>query len=192
MSVHHGLPDFRGRNEWRHSSCSGHVDSKLPSDLHTCCAQGSCTGVCEGRHRHFSVCFKSSADLDCAAKSGLLSHMLYVQPVANFIPEARLQNMLLVQSAFVLLPNKELAGCLFSKSKIYCKEKHNMELGLHGLNIKQSAEEKGKISAVALVVSQTISVTVFPARRVAYYLLLMKSAVTFFCVIAGKWNLKVG
>lgn len=67
-----------------------------------------------------------------------------------------------------------------------------MELGLHGLNIKQSAEEKGKISAVVLVVSQTISVTVFPARRVAYYLLLMKSAVTFFCVIAGKWNLKVG
>lgn len=62
--------------------------------------------------------------------------MLYVQPEANFIPEARLQNMLLVQSDFVLLPNKEQAHCLFSKSKIYCEKQHNMELGLHGLNIK--------------------------------------------------------
>lgn len=110
-------------------------------------------------------------------------HMLYVQPVANFIPEARLQNMLLVQSDFVLLPNKEQAHCLFSKSKIYCKKQHNTKLRLHGLNIKQSAEAEGKISVAALALSQAISITVFPARRAAYYLhlLLMKSAVTFLC-----------
>lgn len=92
--------------------------------------------------RHVHVCFKSHADLDCEARSVLLSHMLYVQPVANFIPEARLQNMLLVQSAFVLLPNKEQACCLFFKSKIYCKKQHNMELGLHGLNIKQQKQKE--------------------------------------------------
>lgn len=109
--------------------------------------------------------------------------MLYVQPVANFIPEARLQNMLLVQSAFVLLPNKEQPHCLFSKSKIRCKKQHNTELRLHGLNIKQSAQGKGKISAAVLSLSHAISITVFPARHAAYYvhLVLMKSAVTFLC-----------
>lgn len=87
--------------------------------------------------------------------------MLYVHPVANFIPEARLQSMVLVQSDFVLLPNKEQALCLFSKSKIHCKKQHNTELGLHGLNIKQSAEPKGRIFVSALALSQAISITIF-------------------------------
>lgn len=94
--------------------------------------------------------------------------MLCVHPVANFIPEARLQNLLLVQSDFVLLPNKEQAHCLFSQSKIHCKKQHNTELGLHGLNIKQPAEPKGKISVSASPLSQAISITIFPARHAAY------------------------
>lgn len=36
---------------------------------------------------------KSGADLGCAARSVPVWHMLYVHPVANFIPEARLQSM---------------------------------------------------------------------------------------------------
>lgn len=109
--------------------------------------------------------------------------MVYVQPVANFIPEARLQNMLLVQSDFVPLPNKKQAHCLFSKSKIYCKKQHYTELRLHSLSIKHSAEAKGKISAAVSPLSQAISITLFPARHAAYYLrlILMKSAVTFLC-----------
>lgn len=106
--------------------------------------------------------------------------MLCVHPGAKFIPEARLQNVVLVQSGFVLLPNKEQARCLFSKSKIYCKKQHNTELGLQSLNIKQPAESKGMISVSALALSQAISITIFPARPAAYdqCLLLMK-AVTF-------------
>lgn len=125
-------------------------------------SSGECTGVCGGRKRHVCVFFKKSgADLGCAARSVPVWHMLYVHPVANFIPEARLQSMVLVQSDFVLLPNKEQARCLFSKSKIHCKKQHNTELGLHGLNIKQSAEPKGRIFVSALALSQAISITIF-------------------------------
>lgn len=131
----------------------------------------------------FCFFFLSSADLGCAARSVPVWHMLCVHPVAKFIPEARLQNLVLVQSDFVLLPNKEQARCLFSKSKIHCEKQHNTALGLRGLNIKQPAEPKGKISGSALALNQPISITIFPARHAAYdqCLLLMKAVTFLWC-----------
>lgn len=109
----------------------------------------------------FAFFANSGADLGCVARPAPVWHMLCVHPVANFIPEAGLQNLGLVQNDFVLLPNKEQAHCLFCKSKMHCKKQHNTELGLHGLNIKQPAEPKGKISVSALALSQAISIPFF-------------------------------
>lgn len=80
-------------------------------------------------------------------------HMLCVHPVANFIPEAGLQNLGLVQNDLYYCQTKNRLIAYSANQKCIVKKQHNTELGLHGLNIKQPAVPKGKISVSALALS---------------------------------------